>query len=1186
MAKVLKHLIVLYFLIVGIAVFGQPNQIKFEHLSIEDGLSQSTVSTITQDNSEFLWFGTLDGLNRYDGYNFKKYYTSKDSNSIPSNIITKILNDRENILWIATKKGLCKYNKLKDNFIRIIDNNTLIHEKSIIDIKDYGNNLWIATKNKLFLLNKSTNTIKDIKLPKELDNKTIANIYYFNAYIWIISDKMIIRYNYNENNYKTIKLFDKNDKIKKLQTIMVTKSKRLFLGTNNFFAELIIPGKGEIKINIIEENLDVTSIIEDEHGVLWIGSKNEGLLSYNIEQDKIIKHKNNFSDYHSISTNYIKSLYYSKNGILWIGTNLGGINKWNRLVEDITTIKNNPFIDNSLSSNKVRCIYKDKKLRTWVGTVDKGLNLWIIDNAIFEEYMPTVEEIDSVSIIKPSVINETIDGKFVDFRKNEFKIFKNNPNLKFSLPNNHVRSILESEQGNLWIGTDGGGICRLDEETERFEILNTNNSNISSNNIWKIYQDTKGNIWIATNGGGLNLFDEKTRSFKVFKTSKTNNKTISSDKISTIFEDSKGNLWIGTLNKGLNRFNFIDSTFTSFSYDENDTTSIPFNCVYTIKEDSKGNIWLGLKGCLSRFDYKKNIFHSYSTENGLPNNVVMGILEDEKKHLWISTNNGLCEFSVDSGVIRNYNINDGLQGNEFLVGSFLKTKIGILCFGGINGFNAFMPSKLKTNKNIPSVVITEFKIFNKDAKTDTVISEKKEIILNWDENIFSLGFVSIDYIATKDNRYKIKLEGIDNDWIDYGTRRHVSYNNLPSGDYIFKVIGSNNDGIWNKKGASIRIIILPPWWETTWFKISVFVLIILIIIAWVKIRERKLRFEKKILEEKVKLRTKKIQEQKEDIEDKNQELQMAFEEVETQKDEIGEQKDEIESQRDMVLIQKNKIEKIHQEISASINYAKRLQDAILPDSNIKSKKLSDHFILFKPKDKVSGDFFWWTYLNDYVIITASDCTGHGVPGAFMSLLGISFLREIIIKEKITYPTTILNNIRNEIIKTLKQKGEIGEQKDGMDMALISINHKTNIIQFAGANNPLYIITDTELPNINENKSIKLFDNNILKIDSSKLLYEVKPDKMPIAIYDKMKDFTTHEIQLRKGDQVYMFSDGYADQFGGPRGKKLMYKPFKKLLLENSHKSMSEQKQILEDTFENWKGNLEQVDDVVIIGVTI
>jgi len=341
-----------------------------------------------------------------------------------------------------------------------------------------------------------------------------------------------------------------------------------------------------------------------------------------------------------------------------------------------------------------------------------------------------------------------------------------------------------------------------------------------------------------------------------------------------------------------------------------------------------------------------------------------------------------------------------------------------------------------------------------------------------------------------------------------------------------------------------------------------------------------------------------LAEQKEQITEANEELNQ-------QNEEIIAQRDEIEQQRNTVVQQKERIEEIHHEVSESINYATRLQEAILPEEKILEKYISEHFILFKPKDKVSGDFYWWTHIENHTVITAADSTGHGVPGAFMSMLGSSFLREIVQKEYITHTGVILRKLRKEIIKALKQTGEAGTQKDGMDMALISIDHETNMVQFSGANNPLYIIKNGELEITNESRSFikefvilneakrseKSLDNQSRSFakaqdDNSKLLYEVKPDKMPIAIYEKMDAFTTHEIQLEKGDMLYMFSDGYADQFGGPKGKKFKYKAFKRLLLENAHKSMEEQKEILNQAFEDWKGQEEQIDDVVVVGIRI
>ena len=321
-----------------------------------------------------------------------------------------------------------------------------------------------------------------------------------------------------------------------------------------------------------------------------------------------------------------------------------------------------------------------------------------------------------------------------------------------------------------------------------------------------------------------------------------------------------------------------------------------------------------------------------------------------------------------------------------------------------------------------------------------------------------------------------------------------------------------------------------------------------------------------------------LSEQKLEISEKNEELNQQAEELQFLNENLHQQNEEITTQRDEIESQKDIIEEIYHHVEESINYATRLQKSILPDNKVLTKYFSDHFVLFKPKDKVSGDFYWWTHIENHTVITAADSTGHGVPGAFMSMLGVSFLREIVQKEYITHPGVILRKLRKEIIKALKQKGETGEQKDGMDMALISVNHETNILQFAGANNPLYIISENQI------EGLQVIEN--MTKESSKFFYEIKPDKMPIAIYEKMDKFQTHEIQLQKGDQVFMFSDGFADQFGGPKDKKFKYKPFKKLLLENSKKTLEEQKYTINAAFEDWRNNTEQVDDVVIVSIKV
>lgn len=300
-------------------------------------------------------------------------------------------------------------------------------------------------------------------------------------------------------------------------------------------------------------------------------------------------------------------------------------------------------------------------------------------------------------------------------------------------------------------------------------------------------------------------------------------------------------------------------------------------------------------------------------------------------------------------------------------------------------------------------------------------------------------------------------------------------------------------------------------------------------------------------------------------------------EILQQKEEIEAQRDEIETQRDTVLEQKNHIEKINKEVIDSIHYAQYIQSAILPQPELRDQLFGEHFIFFKPRNIVSGDFYWVTKVEGRTIIAVADCTGHGVPGAFMSMLGLSYLNEVINNEYITHPGVILRRLRKKVISTLKQKGESGEQRDGMDISLCSIDYDTLKLEFSGANNPVYIL---------RNRNYEPISNTRILESDEYILYEIKGDKMPIAMYDKMDKFQTHEIQLQKGDCIYLFSDGYADQFGGPEGKKFKYKPFKKLLLTNCQKTMGEQQLILDQALSTWQQECEQVDDILVVGIKI
>jgi len=409
------------------------------------------------------------------------------------------------------------------------------------------------------------------------------------------------------------------------------------------------------------------------------------------------------------------------------------------------------------------------------------------------------------------------------------------------------------------------------------------------------------------------------------------------------------------------------------------------------------------------------------------------------------------------------------------------------------------------------------------------------------------------------------MEGFDLDWNYIGTRRFALYTNLPSGTYVFHVKATNSDGIWNETGTSIKIIKTPPWWNTWWFRVSCIIFIIMIIIFYIKWREKSLRREKEILENEVNHRT--IQ------------LKSANEELNQQKEEITAQRDEIEVQN-VLLEEKNR------EVMDSIHYALRIQEAVLPSKNYIDSILTDYFILFKPKDIVSGDFYFVAKRGKWLIISVADCTGHGVPGGFMSMLGISFLNEVIARESVQTASHVLDELRIYIIKSLQQHGDDDEQQDGMDMVFVAIDTETNNMQFAGANNPLYIVTRTKFQEPNSKSQIDNLEPENCSLD----LKELKGDKMPVAINSRLAPFTNHEIKLKKEDLIFLCSDGYKDQLGGSCGKRFMSKNLKQVILENSIKSTSEQKKILYKSLENWKTghNIkhEQTDDITIFGIRI
>jgi ligand-binding sensor domain-containing protein/serine phosphatase RsbU (regulator of sigma subunit) len=791
-----------------------PSRVKFKHITLEQGLSQTSVFCILQDHKGFMWFGTQDGLNKYDGYKFRIYQPNPENpNSINSNYITCMCEDKSGVLWIGTNSsGLNRFNRREESFTRyrhIPNNPTSLSSDFVRDVyEDHLGILWIGTAdNGLNQLDRQKEVFIRHQYreddPSGLSSSSVSVIYEDRSgVLWIGTlggglnqfdrETQVFRH-YRANPQDTNRLT--SDAI---TAIFEDHSGEFWIGTNvglHFFDRKT----GEVKRYLSNpddptslSNNSVNVIYEDHSGVLWIGTTN-GLNQFNRRTERFLRYLPDTGNPTTISTNFIASIYEDRSGILWVGTGGGGINKFDRQREKFLTYLHDPGNPNSLNNRIVYSIYEEKDGTLWIGTSGGGLNRMERKNG-----SPT----------------------FISYR--------NIPNDLTSLSSDYIFCLLEDRNEVLWIGTAGGGLNRFNRENEtftRYVNIPNNPNSLSGNGVRALCQDQAGILWIGTFGSGINRFDPKTGTFKIYQNIPNDPTSLSHNTIRIIYEDSSGVLWIGTDGGGLNKFNSQTGQFTRYQTRPNDPTSLGNDLVMSIYEDQKKGLWIGTSVGLNHLDRETGTFTHYTEKHGLPNNVIYGILEDERGHLWLSTNRGLSQFDPRGKTFKNYNVNDGLQSNEFNGNSCFKSRSGEMFFGGINGLNAFYPAEITHNTHVPPIVITDFRIFNKPVPIgpnfplQRPITETKEITLSYKHHVFSFEFVALNYTLPEKNQYAYMMEGFDQDW-NYTTsaKRFASYTNLTPGKYVFRVKGSNNDGVWNEQGTSIKITITPPMWKTWWFQ--------------------------------------------------------------------------------------------------------------------------------------------------------------------------------------------------------------------------------------------------------------------------------------------------------------------------------------------------------------------------------
>lgn len=1118
------------FFFLALILFGQspPQKIKFRHLSLEDGLSQGSIYSILQDKEGFMWFGTEEGLNKYDGYKFTVYrHDPNDASSISSGSIFSICEDKDGTLWIGTDNGgLNSLDKKTGKFRRYQndpDDSTSLGSNRVFNaLVDRDGILWIcAYGGGLNRFDKATGKFTRYKHKTDninsLSNNNVRSIYEDNdGTLWIGTyagglnafDKNTGKFTaYMYENTKILSVLQDNS------ILCIASDERGTIWAGTFGGEVITLNKITGKFSVIKRDSteshlvnkkSISSIYRDNNGIFWIGTLGEGVVAISNTARNSVVYKNDPLDIHSLRSNIISRIYQDRSGVLWIGTMGSGLDLFDTKGGKILTYKNNPYDPNSLSNNNINAICEGWNGLVWVGTSGGGIN------GLFPENKKIIH-------------------------------YKNNPLDKKSINDNNIGSLYEDKEGVLWAGTHEGGLNSKEKNSASFRKYQNNPSDvnsISTGSIKVLFEDKNGTIWIGMRGTALNSLDKKNMKFKQYLYNPLDSNTLKTYNLRCFFEDHDGAIWIGTRGGGLYRLDKETDKFRVYKNDSSDAYSLNNNSVMGIYQDEKNTLWLGtFGGGLNAMVREKdgNVkFYNYTEKDGLPNNVIYGILPDAHGNLWLSTNNGICKFTPPRDFnassplkIHSYDVNDGLPTNEFNSGSYCKTRNGWMYFGCSEGLVAFHPDSLKDNSHIPPVYITSFKVFEKEFPSDTSILYKKSITLSYSQSFFSFEFTGLDYSLPMKNQYAYKMEGFDKDWIYSGHRRYASYTNLDPGNYIFHVKASNNDGVWNEQGTELNLIITPPWWKTWWFRISVLLVTIFSVIFYIRWRESSLRAQKEALEQKVNERTLQLKEEKEKVER-----------------------------------QKIIVEEKNQNITDSINYAKRIQTAILPAGELFKQLLPQSFVLYQPKDIISGDFYWIAEKEEHVLIAVADCTGHGVPGALMSMVGSSLLHQIVNEKTIKNPPDVLAELDKQIIRSLKQKGVEGESREGMDISFVEVSKKRDILRFSGANRPIYFLNNGELK-------------------------EIEGSKHPIgSVTRKLKIFDMQFIALKEGDSFYIFSDGFCDQFGGTKNKKFMTRRLKEVLLAIHQLPMEMQKEKLIQTINEWKGNVEQVDDICIIGVRI
>jgi len=1164
----LKVLVVVVFMgwvaaVESTAVLAQSSSLMMvERLGRLQGLSETTVAAILQDQQGFLWIGTPNGLNRYDGYGFTVFrQDSQDSSSLASNNIKALHEDRSGTLWVGTVNGLHRYNRSFGTFTRFQHEPTNKNSLSSNDISsitsDADGTLWIGTRRGVNRFTPNTGAFKLLKSHKKKSGGL------------------------SDNDITVVYAAPANITPEPLRSL-------LWIGTRNAGLNMLNTKTGEITVfrsndapsaatmtrsSGLAENT-VLSITSDAQGTIWVGTR--GGLNVLRYQDSTwqIEHYST----PELADNAVRSLIVTKHSRLLVGTR-NGLTIGNTEGADWSVVRNRPDNPRSLSDNDISALYEDRSGVVWIGTAGNGLNKYVPQTASFRSYQFTTAETFEAERTAGYV------AALYQHRRDSLLWVGTNGGavaLQAPLERGVWASVLDKTQGGLsdnlvtafaedrfntdivWIATQNG-LNHYSRSRKKVVHVYHHNANdpqsLSDDGINCLHQDRAGKLWIGTSGGGLNLFDSKTGTFRVFRSDTMDSSSLADNFVFATLEDRAGNLWVAT-SGGLSKYVPQSGTFVHYRHDDRNPHSLSENSTLSLCEDRDGNIWVGTYGGgVAILNPATGVFTHITEREGLPNNVVYGILQDRAGRIWISTGRGLArvEYAAVTAQrpqqrpqqfsLRVYDASDGLLGDEFRKGAFHYGTDGVLYFGVANGFIAFHPDSLRDNLHKPSVVITTFRKFNQPVALDSVISEKSLLVLEHTDNSFSFEVAALDFTAPAKNQYAYRLEGFDDRWVMLSSERVIRFTNLDPGDYTLHIKASNNNGVWNDEGVHLRIIIRPPWSQTLWFKVLVGVGMVVTVFGGYKWRVRSIQLRAKQLEHIVALRT-------EEITDKTVELEQLLNETQRARNEV---------QHAYELLAQE-----HARKSSELEEARLLQLSMLPKKTPSLEHVELAFSM-QTATEVGGDYYDYSIAQDGTLtIAIGDATGHGVrAGMLVSIVKSNFHA----LADTTSVATIVRHIARNIKRMNLQR---------MFMCLTVLRYTR--LPLSAAHNGSEALPDTSSASHHLRGRLELAGAGmppalLYRAHTGTVEHVAVRGIVPGAVADF--EYQPVHITMNAGDTLLLMSDGLVELFNA-QNETLGEERVVECLRNVGHDTAQEIIHHINALAASWLGNEAQNDDIALV----